>query len=856
LISFDEDGLIKFGMILPLYLGWHFVKVPSFILKIWRNFILFFLHFFSIGYLVRTLFSPWHRLQTGLGRGFSFNKLFEVLSYNLVSRGVGFCVRLFLIGCGFFFLSLTAIFGAIIFILWWPAVLLDLPLFLLWLGYQKDRAAEMIKKSKGDIVALFLRMIESKEGKFVFLRLGISESEVKNLASSFEADFDKTLMLAKQSCRIHHHERILISDLFWSTAQTIETWANFLFQRKLASEDVRRVARWHERLEDKRRSERRFWELEGLLRVPAIGRDLTFGYTPEVDKYTFDLSRPQIAYKNLIPRQRIISSIIQTLSRSGENNCLLVGEPGVGKYATCQALAQMISSGQVAGMLKFKRVLDLNMAALFADSPDPNLAKGKLLAILDEAVDAGNVILVIRNIDLYLSSGKERTDFSDVFAGVIGSSKIQIIGMTTPDNFARYIYPNADIMKLFEKVEVEPISKDDALRLLIISCLDFEKRTGVLVLFQSLKELVEKADRYITEVPFPEKAIDLLDEVTVYVSQKLKEKVVLPEHVDGLISIKAEIPLGEIEKTEVEKLKNLEKFLHQRIIDQEEAITAVSRAMRRSRVRVAEAKKPLGTFLFLGPTGVGKTETAKALSELYFGSEEKMIRLDMADFHDEEAVMALVGSSKTGEPGILIKEARDNPFCTFLLDELEKASRAVQHLFLTVIDEGYLSDAFGKKVSFKNMIIIGTSNAAAEFIREQIKAGKKDKPLQDGVLEYVQREGHFSPEFLNRFDAVVVYRPLESEHLTQIAKLFYERLGESMKEKGVELSVSDEALKKTVADGYKPEFGARPMSRVIADGVEDLLAKKILSGELKRGDKVEVIVNGGGNFSLSLKTGT
>jgi ATP-dependent Clp protease ATP-binding subunit ClpC len=836
-------------MILPQYLSWHFVKVPLFILKVWRNFIYLFFHFFSIGFLLRTFFAPWHRLEEKMGRGFSFNKFFEVLSFNLVSRGVAVCVRSFLILCGLFFVGLTFVLGAVGFVLWLPLIILDLPFFLLWVAGQKNEADETVKKSKRDLIALFLRLIDGREGKFVFLRLGLSVAEVKNIILGFEGNFEETLLLAKKSKRFHQHEALLFSDLFWATAQTIEPWTKFLFEKKLTAEDVRRVARWYERLDQKKKQERRFWELENLRKVPGIGRDLAFGYTPTIDKYAFDLSLPQVAYRSLIPRKKEIEKIVQVLSRAGENNCLLVGEPGVGKYAICQSFAQMVSAGKIKGLLRFKRVLDLNMTALFADSPDLNKAKGKLLAVLDEAVGAGNVVLVIRNMDLYLSSSKERTDFSDVLAGVIGSNKIQVIGLTTPDNFARYIYPKPDIMKFFEKIEVEPISKDDALRLLIISCIDFEKRTGVLVLFQSLKELVDKAERYITDVPFPEKAVDLLDEVTVYVSQKLKEKVVLPEHVDRLISLKSEIPLGEIEKTEIEKLRNLESFLHERIIDQEEAVEALSRAMRRSRVGVASREGPLGTFLFLGPTGVGKTETAKALSSLYFGSEEKMIRLDMSGFHDEEATSQLLGSIKTGEPGILVKQARENPFCTFLLDELEKADKAVQHLFLTVIDEGYLMDAYGKKISFNNMIIIGTSNAAAEFIREQIKAGEKGKPLQEKVLEYVQKEGHFSPEFLNRFDAVVVYKPLEQEHLTQIAKLFYKTLGESMKEKGVELSVSENALKKTVADGYKPEFGARPMRRVIADQVEDLLAKKLLSGEIKRGSKVEIIVDEASNFS-------
>ncbi len=843
-------------MILSEYLRWHFLKVPAFILRVWGNFIIFFLHFFSIGYLLKTFFAPWHRIQEKMGRGFSIHKFFEALSFNLVSRGVAVCVRLSLILGGLFFVGLTMVLGAACFVIWWPVVVLDFPLFWAWLKNQQNEAKEAIKKSNRDLLALFLRLIDSKEGEFVFLRLGLSIPEVKNLVLGFEGDFEKTLNLAKKSKRIRNHPELFLSDLFWAVSQTVDPWVKFLFDKKLTAKDVRRVARWHEKVEERDTEEQRFWELEKLLRIPGIGRDLAFGYTPTTDKYAIDLGLLRAIYKNLVPRKKIITEMVRILSRAGENNCLLVGEPGVGKYAVCTSLAQIISTGKVRGPLKYKRVLDLNMTALFAEAKDLNKAKGRLLAVLDEATAAGNVILIVRNLDRYVTSGKDRMDLSDVFSGVIGSGKIQVIGLTTPDNYAKYIYSNPTMVKFFEKVEVEPVSKREALRILKLACFNFESRTGVLVLYQSLKELVEKAERFITDVPFPEKAIDLLDEVTVYVSQTLREQIVKPEHVDRLISQKSEIPLGEVQETEVEKLKNLENFLHKRIVDQEEAVKAVSRAMRRSRIGVAKRNKPLGAFLFLGPTGVGKTETAKALSELYFGSEERMIRLDMSEFQEEEAVTALIGSMKTGEPGILVKQARENPFCLFLLDELEKADKAVQHLFLTVIDEGYLRDAFGKKVSFKNMIVIGTSNAAAEFIRQRIKAGERGKTLSDKVLEHVQQKGHFSPEFLNRFDAVVVYRTLSPEHLKKIAKLMYKRLGETMKEKGVELSVSPQALVKTVKEGYKPEFGARPMRRVIADGVEDLLAKKILSKELKRGSKAEVIVDSTGNFALSLKTGT
>jgi ATP-dependent Clp protease ATP-binding subunit ClpA len=307
--------------------------------------------------------------------------------------------------------------------------------------------------------------------------------------------------------------------------------------------------------------------------------------------------------------------------------------------------------------------------------------------------------------------------------------------------------------------------------------------------------------------------------------------------VDDTLAEISKIPIGKIKESEKEKLKDLESFLHKRIVGQDEAITEISRAMRRARSGIEASRKTIGSFLFLGPTGVGKTETAKALSGAYFGEESKMIRLDMTEFQGNDALARLIGNPQTQSPGQLASLIRQNPYGVLLLDEFEKSSQDVQNLFLQIVDEGNLTDAFGKKVSFANIIIVATSNAGAEYIREQVEKGEKE--LSKKLVEYVLSQNLFSPELINRFDATVVYKPLTQEEVTSVAKLMLTSLAQDIKEtKNITLEVTDNLASEIAQKGYDPAFGARPIKRLIADKIEDQIAKLVISETIKNGDTI------------------
>jgi len=329
----------------------------------------------------------------------------------------------------------------------------------------------------------------------------------------------------------------------------------------------------------------------------------------------------------------------------------------------------------------------------------------------------------------------------------------------------------------------------------------------------------------------------------VLASRKQGKRLLLQEDVQYIVSGKIEIPLGELQTEEKEKLKNLEKIMHQRVVNQEEAISGLCEAMRRARAGVSGGKKPIGTFLFLGPTGVGKTETTKALAEAYFCSEKRMIRLDMSEYQQLDSINRLIGSPDGKEQGFLITAIRNDPFSLVLLDEIEKAHQNILNLFLQVLDEGRLTDSSGRTVSFLNTIIVGTSNAGAEFIREAVLAGKGQAALKTELLDKIQRDNIFRPEFLNRFDEISVFCPLSKDHLKKIAELMLNSLNKRLSSQGLGVLISPELLDKLVELGNNPFFGAREIRRVVQDRVENFVAKKIINGETKRGDLISIDVS-------------
>jgi len=614
-----------------------------------------------------------------------------------------------------------------------------------------------------------------------------------------------------------------------------------LIDANLKVEDIENLTWWLESLEEKIAERKKFWQWQNLIKRGTLAKEWTAGYTITLDRFSIDLTEivKKQGFPETIGHQKEMAVIERILARREINNVLVVGEPGIGKKAIIQGLAVKSALGQSLPEVNYKRVKTLDIPSLLAQAASPEEVPVILDKIFQETLAAGNVILTINDFHNFLRPEMlpGMIDISGVLSPYLPLPQFQIIGITTYDGLHRYIERKPGILEFFEKVEVSEISERETLMFLERLALIHEQKYKKFVSYPALREVISLATRYLPALPFPKKAVGLLDEVMVYVATT-KDKIVLPKHVAKIVSEKVEIPVGEIEIKEREILLNLEKLIHQRIINQEEAVKEVSAALRRARAEVTVRKGPMGCFLFLGPTGVGKTETSKALTEIYFGAEERMIRMDMSEFQNVEDIPRLIGSAK--EKGLLTTQVRENPFSSILLDEIEKAHPNILNLFLQVLDEGFLTDGLGRKVDFKNSIIIATSNAGYQVILEALKTKVEWSGVKEKLLDYLFEKAIFRPEFINRFDAVVVFRPLTKENLLDIAELMLQKLKKNLKEKDIEFIITQSLKEKIVELGYSPIFGAREMRRVIQDKVENVLASALLSGQLKRGDRVEV----------------
>ena len=739
------------------YLLWHYSLAPKFILILIGNYLFFVGHLFSLKLLLRTLFSPWRReIAKKEKPGLNLEDVVNVISFNIISRIIGFVIRLSTLLTALFSFVLVIFLGFILFFLWLFIPILSLPIFLL-------------TKERDD---------QDKKRKFALSHLEESPKP----------------------------------------------------------EDLSHVGAWYERIKLEQQKKKEFWTKENLLSIPGIGRDWAYGYTLLLSKVTTDLAKEPFSLEKLVGRKEQIGSLERVLSKMGNHNVFLLGEPGVGRRTIVIGLAKLIYSGKCLAPLLYKRVLMLDLHLLLSKTQAET--EQKLIEILEEARQAGNVILVIPSIDQFVRDEKDHVNLTDVFAEHIEGRDIQIIGITDPYSFQKYILPNQTLRKLFEKVDVSEISIEEALQILENRASELEKKYKVTATYEALVEIIKESEDLITDIPFPEKAIDLLEEALVFVKTKGGGKL-LTRDIDEVLSIKTKLPLGELQTPEKEKLANLETILHKRIVGQDNAISKVAQALLRKRAGVEVKSSPIGTFLFLGPTGVGKTETAKALAEAYFASEEKMIRLDMSEFQNDKDVVKLIGDNDA--PGILTSQIRQNPFTVLLLDEFEKANSKILNIFLTVFDEGYITDGLGKKVSFKNAFIIAASNAGSEFIREKVLGNTQNQILEKELTEYLLKEKIFSPELLNRFDAVIFFKPLTKLELEKIAYLMLEKLNKKLEEeKGITIAVNSNVITKLVEKGYDPAFGARNLQRTIQEEIENQVANKILDGSAPKGSQIEI----------------
>lgn len=457
------------------------------------------------------------------------------------------------------------------------------------------------------------------------------------------------------------------------------------------------------------------------------------------------------------------------------------------------------------------------MERVFAEFTDEAKRENFFEELLSEARAAGNIIIFIDDFEKYVAHGS-------LFQKYLYGTDLQMIGVTNPFAYEKYLFGNEKIKRLFQRVDVYEVKKDEALKIILESSYSFENYHKVIIPYETVVESVDKSEFYLTYIPFPEKAVDLLDAACVYAKSKGKTTVT-PEIVNAVLTEKTHIPTM-VTTDMKDKLLNMENNLGQKIVQQKTAITKLSASLRRSFLLIGKRKKPLATFLFLGPTGVGKTETAKAISDIFFGND-RLLRFDMSLYQLKSDIPKLIGDPIYSQPGLLSAAIREKPYGVLLLDEMEKADPDLLNIFLTIFDEGYFTDGSGHRVDCKNLLIIATSNAGSEAIY-----GNKDMD----IVEYLVSKQLFSPEFLNRFDGVIAYEPLSKESMIVLAKKLIAKITRDIQALyKVNVTVSESSLAELVEKGYDPRFGARNLERTIRDDIEDKISKSLLSGDTKEG---------------------
>ncbi len=582
-----------------------------------------------------------------------------------------------------------------------------------------------------------------------------------------------------------------------------------------------------------------------------VNRTFTSRPTLILDRFSKDLTDVARAGVEgfLIGHQKEYDQMIDALSRAGSRNALLVGEPGIGKSSIVAHLAFKIISDEVPASLFDRRLVELSIGDLISGADTQELSQ-RLSAVVKEIISAGNIILYLPEIHLLSKTSQSGgIELADLLMPIIKSDAFPIIGATYPKEYKEFIETKSDFSGAFEIIHVNEITPQEAITLLTYDAIVFERKYNIEINFSAIKQAVLLAAKYFHYRPLPASARDIFKEaISMATQRRLKE--LTGQDIAAIVERKTNVPIHKTGKEEAQTLLNLEEIIHKQYIDQDEAVTAVSEALRAYRSGLSRKGGPIATFLFVGPTGVGKTELSKILADIQFGSEKYMVRFDMSEYQQKESLSRFIGSPDGKLAGTLTEAIIQNPYSLILLDEFEKASPDILNLFLQVFDDGRLTDSLGRVVDFQNTIIIATSNAHSVYIQEQIRNGKKISDFESDLKNKLS--DFFKPELINRFSGLIVFKPLSEEDIAFIAQLNLQSLSETlMDSQGIELDFDDAVVKRIAQIGYDPAFGARPLRKAIDNTIKSALSKKILSGEIVHGQKIKVEINDSGDFMFT-----
>lgn len=669
-------------------------------------------------------------------------------------------------------------------------------------------------------------------GHFYAARFGIGPNMLGELLSSEPADAESIWQTAVQ---LHAQSGASVMTSATVVAALIDTCPNIdtiLAHLQLDKTDIMSGIDWQQHIAE-------LVEKHGRKSRAGFGRDWSFGYTPLLSRFGVNISE-QIERRGLLVReieghQSVLDQMIEALT-SGHQNAALVGPLGVGKTTLVEALAERLLQPNAPSALRFHQVVRLDASTLIGNASGRGQLEQLIPELLYEAHSAKNIILCLDDAELFFEEGVGSVDLSNILQPVLDGGGLRMIITIDEQRLLQIGQRNPGLLRSLNRISVTSPDKRDVLHVLQDQLILFEFQSKVTYMYQALLESYRLGERYVHEVAMPGKALKLLEAAARYHENGLVTARSVQAAVEQTEGVKVSLASSEDER---QTLLNLEQKIHERMINQTRAVQVVSDALRRARAGVRNLERPIGTFLFLGPTGVGKTELAKSIGAIYFGGEDRLIRLDLNEFNQPTDVARLIAAPGE-DPNSLTAQVRKNPFSVVLLDEIEKAAPEVLNTLLQLLDEGILRDSTNQEISFRDAIIIATSNAGADRIRAHIEAGEQLEQFESQFLDELIDSNIFRPEFLNRFDETVLFRPLNQTELLQVVDLIIAGINRNLALQKIAVHVADDAKILMVQRGYDPRLGARPMRRIVQRSVENLVSRAMLSGQLPPGATMEI----------------
>jgi len=676
-------------------------------------------------------------------------------------------------------------------------------------------------------------------GQFFAARFGISAKFLQELSSDNSDDMQSVWQEAYSLYRQTNSKNMSAAVLLVALIKSAPKYQVLLSHLQLDIDDLMYGIQWHN-------------YLRGLIdqkkipmRTGGVARDWSFGWTPLLNHFGQNISLQvndiSDSLHSIVAHNDSIDQLVDIFSKNGRQNAILVGPEGVGKTKIVQAFAVRLLDGtaHIPSNLKFRQVFILDASALIAAAPKRGGLEKLIPQILTEAYKAKNIIICLDNAELFFEDGIGSADITNVLLPILEAGNVRMILTMDEQRYLQISKRDPRIINALNRISIAPATRDETIAIMEDRSILTEFQHHVTFMYQGLIEAYRLSERYVHDLAMPGKAINLMESSAHYSENGLVTAKSVQQAIEKTLGIKVSVATGDDER---EKLLNMEDLIHKRMINQTRAVKVVSDALRRARAGVRNQNRPIGTFLFLGPTGVGKTELAKALADVYFGGEDRIIRLDMNEYVNGDDANRLIadGSDNTNS---LTARAMKQPFSVVLLDEIEKAHPNVLATLLQLLDEGILRDVKNREVSFRDAIVIATSNAGADRIREYIDRGQDIEKYEDQFVDELIKSNQFRPEFLNRFDEIVMFRPLSKDELLQVVDLILAGVNKTLNLQKISVNVDIEAKKYLVDAGYDPRLGARPMRRVVQRAVENTVAKQMLAGTVEAGSVIEITVD-------------